>query len=316
MTLETADKVIQFILDNYQGRTVALKWFGGEPLYNKEIIDYICKELRRRNIDYSSRMISNAYLFNDCMDEVSNLWNLKSVQVTLDALFENYNRIKSYIYDKNENAFERIVSNIELLLNAGIKVSIRINFNPEKLEDAIQTIEFIHQQFGNHKNLFVYCAPIIGDFVPPISKYSGMKNPYITLFTKLIDLGYIRSLAEMNVYPQILNCGIYNSEFLVVDTLGHLHKCQHAIIEGENDAFGSVEEGIMDDAKYCRWTSLDYPFDECIDCVCLPLCQGGCRYRALCEDKDNICFPIKNCVVEILKLFYHKVVMKSNKLER
>jgi radical SAM protein with 4Fe4S-binding SPASM domain len=310
MSIETADKIVQYILKNYNGREVALKWFGGEPLYNASIINHICRELQKRDIQYSSRMITNAYLVNTYIDEIKGLWNLRAVQVTLDAVCDEYNKVKNYIYDPAENSFERIITNIELLLDAGVTVTIRINFDPSKIDDTIRTVKYVHRRFGNPKGLNVYCAPIVAKNVPSISDYSGSENPYIVLFDVLIDCGYINSLEEMDIFPQILNCGVFNKEFFTVDTAGRLHKCQHAIIEGENDAFGDVENGITNEEKHDRWLSLAYPLDECRECICLPLCQGGCRHRALSGDYHNLCHPLKNSLKELLVLYYRKLGQK------
>ena len=46
MTAETASKVVRYILAHRGEEKVNLSWFGGEPLYNVQVIDQICKELK------------------------------------------------------------------------------------------------------------------------------------------------------------------------------------------------------------------------------------------------------------------------------
>ncbi|MBP3801509.1 MAG: 4Fe-4S cluster-binding domain-containing protein [Clostridia bacterium] len=40
MSKETADKIISLLIKNNK-KKISIGWFGGEPLYNEEIIDYI-----------------------------------------------------------------------------------------------------------------------------------------------------------------------------------------------------------------------------------------------------------------------------------
>ena len=92
MTDRTARKAAEFILRNSPGEKVHLRWFGGEPLYNKGVISLICGLLRDAKVDYRSSMVSNGYLFDDqTIAEAVGLWNLEKVQITLDGTEEIYN---------------------------------------------------------------------------------------------------------------------------------------------------------------------------------------------------------------------------------
>ena len=65
MLEETALKVADFILKNRANDSVKLRWFGGEPLYNKGVISLICGKLKETGVEYKSSMVSNGYLFDD-----------------------------------------------------------------------------------------------------------------------------------------------------------------------------------------------------------------------------------------------------------
>ena len=307
MSFETADKIVEYIKRNRGDRKVSLKWFGGEPLFKKEIIDYICGKIKDAGIDYYSSMITNAYLINDYIEEAESLWNLRFLQITIDAIEKEYNKIKNYIY-KEEDAFERVMNNVGLLLDKDITVILRINFDPRDVKKAIHTIEYLHKRFGNHKYLKVYCALIVAEGVPTPFDFPPEENPFLEIFSHLLKYDYINDLSEMNIRPKLLNCSVHNNEMMIVDPNGGLHKCQHAIINGEQDAFGDVVNGITDQEKKAVWEELKHPYDECKECVCLPLCQGGCRYRVLHDKQENVCLPIKNCIKEAVKLFYNKKI--------
>lgn len=60
----------------------------------------------------------------------------------VDAIGDKYNRIKNY--DKNFfNPFEKVIKNIQNLIDAGIKVRIRINFDLEKQYEILETINYL-----------------------------------------------------------------------------------------------------------------------------------------------------------------------------
>lgn len=64
MSNETAHKAAAYIAAHCGGEKVHLHWFGGEPLFNKQVIDIICTDLTEKGIVYESMMISNGYLFD------------------------------------------------------------------------------------------------------------------------------------------------------------------------------------------------------------------------------------------------------------
>ena len=69
MTMETAEKVAQFII-NHRGEheEVQIDWFGGEPLYNFKVMDRICTLLKENNVNYYSHITTNGYFFSERMN--------------------------------------------------------------------------------------------------------------------------------------------------------------------------------------------------------------------------------------------------------
>ena len=98
MTAETVDKVVRYIVKHRGDEKVKISWFGGEPLVNAKVIDQICTELREQGVPFRSTMISNGYLFDaDKVQRAKDLWQLRSVQITLDGTEQTYNRVKDYV---------------------------------------------------------------------------------------------------------------------------------------------------------------------------------------------------------------------------
>ena len=135
MTPETARDLGQYIVKQYDGKQVKLRWFGGEPLLNFNAIDIITNSLQQHNIDYCSTMISNGYLFNDdIINRAKKNWKLQHVQITLDGTEQVYNFRKAY-YKIKGSAFKKVINNIHKLLNAEIDVTVRLNMEEKNEKD-------------------------------------------------------------------------------------------------------------------------------------------------------------------------------------
>jgi sulfatase maturation enzyme AslB (radical SAM superfamily) len=80
MSRETADKTVAFIKEHCGEKSVNISWFGGEPLFNSEVIDIIIGYLKENNIKYISTMVTNGYLFDEkLIFKAKNFWNLTNV---------------------------------------------------------------------------------------------------------------------------------------------------------------------------------------------------------------------------------------------
>ena len=156
MTGSTAQKVADFILRNSPGEKVHIRWFGGEPLYNKEVISLICGLLRDAKADYRSSMVSNGYLFDDeTIAEAVSLWNLKKVQITLDGTEEVYNRSKAFIHAEG-SPYRRVLENIHRLLQAGVRVNVRLNIDRHNADDLFDLVDILIARFGGNELFTVY----------------------------------------------------------------------------------------------------------------------------------------------------------------
>ena len=162
MSVETAHKAADYIAKHCGGEKVKLSWFGGEPLFNKQVIDVICGDLSEYGIEYKSNMISNAYLFDEeTVNRAVNVWKLKWVQITLDGTEEVYNRSKAFIYKDGKNPYQIVMANIGRLLDAGIRVFVRMNMDEHNAENLFELAEELHERFADKKGLYAYSHVLI-----------------------------------------------------------------------------------------------------------------------------------------------------------
>ena len=89
MTLETADKVCDFIIEQAADtqKAIGIHWFGGEPLLNPKVISHITarldKELGKKGVQLSYQMTTNGSLFDDqLIQKAKNDWHISKIQIT------------------------------------------------------------------------------------------------------------------------------------------------------------------------------------------------------------------------------------------
>ena len=95
MSIETADAVVEYIKNNWNHELFNITWFGGEPLLAPDIIDYISEKMRQEGINFISRITTNGYeLTPEIVRRAIEQWNTNKIQISIDALFEEYEKLK------------------------------------------------------------------------------------------------------------------------------------------------------------------------------------------------------------------------------
>ena len=186
MSYEVAKQLVKFIDKNCIERKLAISWFGGEPLLAVNTIDYITKELTKRGIEISSTITSNGSLANNEIIKKFKKWKVRRIQITVDSLGEEYNRIKNYKGILNKDAFDLVEKNIDLLLKNEIRVHIRVNYNPNNTDVAEKTLEYFYKKYKDNELFYMYASPL--DLQNTEEKQ--IDNKFLMFMKKLLNYGY------------------------------------------------------------------------------------------------------------------------------
>ena len=273
MTEETARKVAQYIIDKADKRQqIKLNWFGGEPLFNANIIDIITQILRASGINYISTMISNGYLLNQStISKAIQDWNLKSVQITLDGTEEKYNKIKNYIY-KNVNPFQVVKQNIKDLLDNKINVSIRMNVDLYNVQDIRNLIIQMSKEFDNYKSkgFSMYLAPIFEQ-----DGYVRTSENRAKLFQYLQDLQQLLVDTHLNYLKLVgnikaIHCMVDAGNGVMISPDGNVGLCEHYI---DSDFFSHIDTPDQKDWAIIKsWRNYKPAQEMCKTCPLYPAC--------------------------------------------
>ena len=288
MRNETALKVVDFILRNHPDETVHLRWFGGEPLYNKGVISLICRKLHDAGVDYRSSMVSNGYLFGESVvDEAVSLWNLKKVQITLDGTENVYNRTKAFI-DPDGSPYQRVLRNIHLLLDADIRVSIRLNIDRHNADDLLALADILSEEFKGEKRLSVYSHVLFetGSESSAVLHTDSQRQDLFRVRMQLQEHFREHGLSRSDSLPHALKlnrCMADDDGSVLILPDGHLGKCEHFTDDHWYGTVDSAErnETVLEDFKRVR-----KELDACALCPFYP----DCVRLSLCEEANH-CYP-------------------------
>lgn len=321
MSKQTAEDVAKFIIHKADPNDfVRISWFGGEPLYNNEVIDIISNRVKDSGLRLASSMISNGYLFDDeLVDRAANIWNLKNVQITLDGTEAVYNKTKAYVY-KDVNPFEVVLNNIEKLMKSNISVNIRLNLGLKNYKDLYELINTLHDRFIDYKNKFsVYATLLYENLENNLLSYTDEQRRFVLNESiKLNNLCIEKGIAYTNSSKYFRGEGIVCRSCMADSPIaamitpdGKLGSCEHYV---DSDFYGSIYDTSSLDRDYDsirKWKELRDEKSECNTCFYYPKCfrLKGC-VSSFTPNSEEYC--IKR-YYELERYMYEKYMTVKNK---
>ena len=284
MTAETAGDLIQFIKARFtdQKTTLAVDFYGGEPLLCLGIIEQISKDLKSfaesRNAAYFSTMITNGSLLKRSVAEKLAALGLRSLKVTLDG--------PAHIHDQSRpfrngvGSFDVILKNIESCCDL-IKITIGGNYNQETYPEFVSLLDLLEARGLTPDKLgFVKFDPIMdtGETDPGMPEHrsgcASINEPWILHAERLLRGEILRrGYKTPKIGPML--CAIEHRDQYVVNFNGDLYKCP-GFLGHDEYVIGNIQTDIRD---YSETYNLDiWKTEPCLSFEYLPMCFGGCRF--------------------------------------
>ena len=273
MSEETARKVAPYIASHCGGEKVKLSWFGGEPLFNKSVIDIICNGLRETGVEFSSRIVSNGYLFDGktVKNAVQN-WNLKRVQITLDGTEAVYNKVKAFIY-RQGSPYQVVMENIGHLLANGVAVTVRLNMDMHNAENLLELVEDLAGRFAGQKGLTFYAHHLFDGDKPMADIHSFEEwelrdAAMCRLNEKIASLG-LAPRGGISKTPKSNFCMADSGKAVTILPGGEIGLCEHF---SESEFIGHIDREGFDRAVVNSWKERIPEIPECAECFYYPDC--------------------------------------------
>ncbi len=279
MSLDTAIKSMEFLLNLTKRRDLDICFFGGEPLMNydliKDFINYVESNSNfGRKINYS--MTTNLTLLNEDIKKFIINKNI-ALTVSLDGN-KAANDLNRYFKDRS-GIYDNVVNNINKLNK---KVFVRATIGPNNL-DIKESIKHLADTLG-----FPNVAWAEADNLLSEDDYEKITESYF----ELID--YIETLVKSHKYDEARKyfmywntlrkfasdgirskgCGAGNN-MIAVDIDGKLYPC-HRFVGLLDFVIGDVNNNQYDSKKefLTDWDLIN--FSECLTCIARNSCGGGC----------------------------------------
>lgn len=285
--------------------------YGGEPLMkgNEDVVRNICEHAR--HMEMRIEAVTNGYDLEDYLDLLEE-FEFNRLQVTVDGVGEQNDCRRRH--KDGVPTYERIMANIQLALERGIDVQLRVNVNrgnidgipnliddlvardltkPEEENDDDNNNDNENDNAGEKRGNFSYYFKAVSEDPSSPTRVSEQEvleaivasgiSPYQALRLQSQYGMALRNLADMapkNSYPicQTAYCGA-ESGALVIDPDGKIHTCWDMVgLDGE--CVGYVDEGdgaFAYNFNKARWRiRCSDKMEACTTCPYVFMCRGGC----------------------------------------
>lgn len=285
MSLETAERVAEFIARTKSDGEIRITWFGGEPLTAKTVISRICMLLREKGIAFSSNMVTNATLVTEeVAKEAATDWHVKQVQVSVDGKRKDYEERKLY-YAPGKHNYDTLIRAIHHLIDAGIDVILRCNYDGDNLPGMKDFLDEMREGFGNSEKLFLYFGML----------YQEQKTEKcIETYRKVLDLRRYLDRTGMHYQKPAGDEFQFKVNYCMADALGNsvvinpdgkLNHCEELCAKME---MGSIFD---DEFKFEMMNGTRKAHQDCLECPFLPECKPFRRNQ--CPDWFPYCREFK-----------------------
>lgn len=331
MSESVMNSIVKYLKSLESKPDISLTWFGGEPLMAIEQMEMLYNKITS---DYKkpteSDIITSGFHIDEHAVELFKRIGIARIQVTLDGLKETHNKIK--FTAGCDDAFTRVVNNVELVLKNAPEITVifRVNITKENAGEYPQLYKELAHRYKEYHN---WCASpgIImerGAFALDLPKEKSIlftPNESAEFSLDLYRKHKIRTVSLQYPSQYFQECGIRNIMSISFDAEGYAYKCWE-LIGNKNYATGKLDDNgyieIMNSVSYNRQMFGADPLEDpiCSKCSYLPMCHGGCpmqRIENVFEGKKNCTCTFYKChIADFMKV--HLAMIKdsdSNKAE-
>lgn len=307
LTQDARNKILKFLsrkIPNLEYLTI--EWFGGEPLL--AINDIVALNLKIKDLctkhrcEYVPSITTNGVLLNQ--KRVAQLveGGINVAQITLDGPAKAHDNRRVGI--NKSPTFERIVENIDIALQNGMTISVRINVDKDNVGSMEELLHNLKDR-GLHREISYYfkrvfppgTSRVYDDLPLSVDEYA---EAVLNLRRTARKMGF--SKVSMISYDHSQTCVAESINQYQVSPTGELYKCAEVFKPFER--VGMIDEygGEMLEERYFQWMSKDVFSDsECSRCKVLPLCWGGCqaaKFKYGQKECSEIRYTLRDFIIE------------------
>ncbi len=292
--------------------------FGGEPLLgrNVSLVRRIYEEVAKRGW-VNGPIISNGVALDKFLPLFKE-YRPSGIQMTIDGPEQIHNERRDF--HGGGGTFKKIVENIDLALDAGLKIGIRSNIDEVTVESISDLVPLARSHgWLNNKNVELNIAPIheracgsssenkIHDVILKrllelTLEYPELRNwhldgwPVVNYFSRMLD-------DDRAVLPRFDHCEAIVGKTFYLDPYGDIYTCIEACGMREY-AVGQYMPSVEFNQLFDRFLGRNVKtMESCSSCGFSMMCGGGCALSSMLDGHEleaphcaNTDSDMKQCV--------------------
>lgn len=315
MGQEIEEALIRFVKSKVVNKGgLSVSWFGGEPLLEMDIIErlssafiQICQD---NDAKYSATITTNGYLLDRENAEKLQKLQVEKAQITIDGPPDVHNRRKPL--KSGGGTFKRMLDNIKGA-SEKIRIDVRMNVDSKNRDYILDLLDILMKE-GLEKRVGFYLGRTYPytDVCSDVSGWCLADEDFSLLkletAMKIVDRGF-----DSFSIPQSKNhhCMADSVNAYCIMPSGGIVKCWNDVSNPEVEIGHLLKPTTKKMIKNAeRWLRRD-PFElECVSCLLLPICMGGCPYLFELTGKVH-CHRWRHHLKESLLLYYCGKIMQQ-----
>jgi uncharacterized protein len=306
---ETQHKLLEFVDYKLQyAKSLYVAWFGGEPLLCKSTIEKLTKGFqltcKQHHSSYRAGVTTNGYLLDSGFIKSLEELGIDSLQVTFDGAPKHHDSYR--VLSDGKGTFDTIRRNTEdlcRLTRDDFQLIMRVNCSEDNFKDIPNLLNLFSIGVKKKARIFfrwVYSTEASGftDFTCGIPKKDKFRI-LADLSQKAMGLGW--SLDNpADTTP--LYCEVDNTNFFQISPKGDVFLCSETYKPEES--VGNVSEWtkLVSLPSYAWYAANPFDDPDCLKCILLPYCMGGCRKSRVAGTKS--CVDELNDVDALVRVLY------------
>ena len=289
--VDRAYAAMEEIYPDYKKGYNNITLYGGEPLLkeNVEIVTYIVK--KGHELGYVFDAVTNGHDL-DSYTEILSSGAMRHLQITLDGTREMHDS-RRYHYQTHKS-FDKIMSNIRLALDNGVKVGIRFNADANNFGEIKKLKEIFSQAGYFESKLLSFNTAMLNDENKDASRgdiHYVSREEFNRMYSKS---GLDVSHQDYGLYSKIMTaiknrnsirfhsvfCGVQSGSY-ILDPYGDIYTCWETVGKPEY-VIGKYSPEVKWNDSIKNWQDRNTGnTPKCSCCKYSLLCGGGCLAKAL-----------------------------------
>jgi uncharacterized protein len=294
-TMKRALSFVKTMTETCNVKRLPVSIYGGEPLMARQTVLNIFEDLNKwckeRSYDFITSMTTNLTLMDESFLDDIQQYSPLYIRTTFDGPEKIHNLYRHY--KNGEGTYQKIVTNMGMLNDAGITVRVQINVNkhylhvPELFDDLkergltniVMEVYALVDPFVTIPEAQKYYGVLDESFPLPESQFAipfrKMSEAKAFVYHAAYEKGFILPPSQLGIWTPCDGMRAYN---FLVDPSGDVYKCVGSMLIKNLRVGRILEDGSLERYPFFyKWMNTDPTLIErCQTCHLLPSCGGGC----------------------------------------